>query len=195
MCKMSWEHLWCKSKEVLGKKQGSAHIDYRLNQGAKGKNPRGQSCEKCEQQNKLVLDYNSVYKINIHEVTPVWINEGIKQWGRKDNKSQSDLCRYFTLKERKQNTHFIKCVSCTQDFPPKLHTERVEKEYFSMKKLNCPWMVQAMKRSLRSILPTSFHWQDSGPSDPRERQPRSRTLQGTHNERMKLEVWKCLKQQ
>lgn len=48
-----------------------------MDTGANWKGSQKIKLEKFEQQNKLILDYNPGYKINIYESTLLWINDSV----------------------------------------------------------------------------------------------------------------------
>ena len=72
---MSLEHaVLSENKEVVKYKQHPTMIGVcQRDTGAKGKSSQWSKPEQFEQHNKVVLDYNSKYKINIHESTDMLV--------------------------------------------------------------------------------------------------------------------------
>lgn len=82
----------------------------RVCQGCTGaKSSQWPKVEQFEQQiNKVVLDYNAKYKVNIHESILIQINDRINRW-RTDNllyRIPNNFYRYFVLEVKHEHSDF-----------------------------------------------------------------------------------------
>ena len=116
-------------KEVLKKKK-EIHNNVGMSETQK---PMSKGV-KVEQENKVALDNNSKYKINIYESTLIWITRW-KRTGR--SPTQENLCKYFVLKKVELNSSRLKCVLYTITSFQKVQCgKKKEKSNFIVEKID-----------------------------------------------------------